>query len=122
MGWLEEQTKAKPRTPEDLELMLEDAFIVGDVAAMTGLFEDQALLVSGRERFEARGRHAIERAITSVWDEQRYVAETSSCFQVGDVALSGDRLGKVLRRGPSGVWKVVIAVLGDGSDEESNDD
>lgn len=116
------QIGAPPRTPEELDAMLEDAFIVGDLGALMALFEVQALLVWGTEASEVRGTRNIERAISSVWGECRYVAGTGRVLQVGDLAVCGDPIGRVLRRGPNGAWKVAIAVMGNGNDEESNCD
>ena len=50
------------RTPEELETLLEDAFVVRDRDALAQLFEDGAVLVAGGGRPEARGGSQIARS------------------------------------------------------------
>ncbi len=105
-------------TPEELEALLEDAFIVKDAAAAAELFEEAALLVDGCAPSEARGRPAIARAIASVWDHWAYVAGSSHVFQAGDLAVSLGPNVNVLRRRPDGVWRLAIAMLRNDDQEE----
>lgn len=98
-------------TPEELEAMLEDAFIVKDAAAAADLFEVGALLSYGWATSEARGRPAIERMIASVLDEWTFVAGSDRVFQAGDLAIGVGRNVIVLRRRPDGVWELAIAIL-----------
>jgi hypothetical protein len=99
------------RTPEELEAMLEDAFIVKDAAAAAELFEETALLVDRCASSEARGRPAIARAIASVWDEWAYVADSRRVFQGGDLAFCFGPSLNVLPRRPDGAWRLVIAMF-----------
>lgn len=108
-------------TPEELEAMLEDAFIVKDAAAAVELFEEAALLVDGCASSEARGRPGIARAIASVWDEWTYVADSNRVLQAGDLAVGLGRSVTVLRRRPDGVWRLAIAVLRDDEKGETHD-
>lgn len=98
-------------TPEELEAMLEDAFIVKDAVTAAELFEEAALLVDGCTLSEARGRTGITQAITSVWDDWTYVADSNRVLQAGDLAVSFGRSVNVLRRRPDGVWRLAIAML-----------
>ena len=62
-------------TPEELETILEDAFVLRDREALVEL-DDGAVLVAGRDRSEARGAVAIARSVEALWSGERgYVAE-----------------------------------------------
>lgn len=100
------------RTPEELESLLEDAFIVRDIAALGGLFDDRAVLDVGRGLGEVRGREAIERVVTAMWDRDRtYVAEPRRVLQSGDTALSLGWGINVVRRDHEGAWRFAIALI-----------
>lgn len=105
-------------TPEELEAMLEDAFILKDAAAAADLFEVDALLSYGCAPLEARGRPAIERMIASVLDDWTFVAGSDRVLQAGDLAIGVGRNVTVLRRRPDGAWEFAIALL---SSEEGED-
>src|SRR5439155_2872295 len=49
-------------TPEELETLLEDAFLLRDADAVARLFEESSLLVTGEGSQQMRGRTAILRA------------------------------------------------------------
>jgi hypothetical protein len=100
-------------TPEDLELLLEDAFVVRDGAALADLFEPRAVLLVTGEPREVRGRAAIARAAASGWARDRtYVAEPQRVVQTGDTALVLASRGlSVVHRGPDGAWRYAIALL-----------
>jgi len=104
--------KSGARTPEELETLLEDAFIVQDPTALGLLFEDGAVLDRGRALPEVRGRADIERAATAMWDHDRtYLAEQGRVLQAGDTALSLGGGINVVRRGPDGAWRFAIALI-----------
>ena len=108
-------------TPEELEAMLEDAFIVKDAVAAAELFEEAALLVDGCTSFEARGRTGITQAITYLWDDWTYVADSNRVLQADDLAVSFGESVNVLRRRSDGVWRLVIAMLRNDQKEETHD-
>lgn len=108
-------------TPEELEAMLEDAFIVKDAVAAAELFEETALLVDGCTSSEARGRPGIARAIASVWHEWTYVAASDRVLQAGDLAVGLGPSLTVLRRRPDGVWRLAIAMLRNDQKEDTYD-
>jgi len=104
--------KSGARTPEELETLLEDAFIVQDSTALGLLFEDGAVLNDGRALREVRGRADIERAATAMWDHDRtYLAEPRCVLQAGATALSLGGGIHVVRRGPDGAWRFAIALI-----------
>jgi len=101
------------RTPEELETLLEDAFIVRDRAAVADLFEAGAVLAAGAGPPEARGRAAIARCAAALWARGRaYVAAPQRVLQARDTALVvGERGVTVVRRGRDGTWRYTIALL-----------
>lgn len=101
------------RTPEELELLLEDAFVMRDARALADLFADDAVLADGT-RHEARGRDAIARCASAMWAQRRtYVAGPGRVLQSGATALvAGDAGIHVVRRGRDGGWRYAIAYVG----------
>lgn len=100
------------RTPEELETLLEDAFVIRDPEALTQLFEDGAVLVTG-DVHEARGEVQIAWFATALWDRNRtYVADPRRVLQARDTALVvADGGINVARRGSDGLWRYAIALL-----------
>ena len=100
------------RTPEDLEILLEDTFVLRDGEAIAELFEDSAVLVADGTR-EARGGPEIEHLVTEMWRRNRtYLAEPRRIVQAGNTALIvGERGANVVRRGTDGTWRYAIALL-----------
>ncbi|MFN2490549.1 MAG: DUF4440 domain-containing protein [Actinomycetota bacterium] len=101
------------RTPEELETLLEDAFVVRDRATLAQLFEDGAVLVSGDGTREARGSEEIGRFASAMWDgDSTYVADPRRVLQARDTALIvGERGINVVRRGRDGAWRYTISLL-----------
>ncbi|MGH2451435.1 MAG: DUF4440 domain-containing protein [Candidatus Limnocylindria bacterium] len=101
------------RTPEELETLFEDAFVIRDRAALGLLFEDGAVLVAGDGLQEARGREEIARFATAMWERDRtYVADPRRVFQARDTALVvAERGVSVPRRGSDGAWRYAISLL-----------
>ena len=100
------------RTPEDLEILLEDAFVLHNGEAITELFEDGAVLVADGT-WEARGGPEIEHLVTEMWQRNRsYLAEPRRIVQAGHTALIMTECGaNVVRRGTDGAWRYAIALL-----------
>jgi hypothetical protein len=88
-------------TPEELETLLEDAFLLCDADAVARLFEDGSLLVTGEASRQVRGREAILRAASLLCRRGcGYVADPRRAFQTRDIApLIGDGVISVARRG-----------------------
>jgi hypothetical protein len=99
-------------TPEELETLLEDSFVLRDHRALAQLFHPGAILVAGGGLPEARGRRQIAQVATRLWDSQRlYLADPRRVLQVGDTALVlGGRAVNVVRRG-DGWWRYAISFL-----------
>lgn len=110
---------AGARSPEELETLLEDAFVLRDAAALSRLFEAGAVLVAGGGLEDARGRGAIARLAAVLWDQERmYLADPRRIVQTRDTALVlASGAVNVLRRTDDGSWRYRIAFL-DRSHEE----
>jgi len=100
-------------TPEELETLFEDAFVVRDREALSGLFEDGAVLAARHTDGVARGSEAIARFATATWErEGTYVAVPYRILQARDTALVVARWGiNVVRRGSDGSWRYAISLL-----------
>jgi Domain of unknown function (DUF4440) len=101
------------RTPEELETLLEDAFVLRDGEALAPLFEAGAVLAPGDGPRVTRGRAAIARAAAALWARDRaYVAAPWRVLQARDTALVVGRWGiHVVRRGRDGAWRYAISLL-----------
>jgi hypothetical protein len=101
------------RTPEDLETLLEDAFVLRSGEAIAELFEDGAVVVAYDGIREARGGPEIEHLVSEMWQRNRsYLAEPRRIVQAGNTALiMTERGANVVRRGTDGAWRYAIALL-----------
>ena len=99
------------RSPEELETLLEDAFVVRDRGALARLFEDGAVLMDGSR--EARGGEQIARFAMAMWERNRtYLANPRQILQARDTALVvADRGINVVRRDSDGSWRYAISLL-----------
>jgi hypothetical protein len=99
------------RSPEELETLFEDAFLVRDRDAVAALFEDGAVL--GADPGEARGGAQIARLAAAMWERDfSYLAAPERVVQARDTALVVARRGiNVVRRRGDGTWLYAIALL-----------
>ena len=99
------------RTPEELETLFEDAFVTRDRQALTGLFEDGAVLVAGGGK--AHGGEQIRELAGELWERNvTYLADPRRVLQARDSALVVAPGGiNVARRGSDGAWRYAIALL-----------
>lgn len=99
-------------TPEELETLFEDAFVVRDAAGLCALFGAGGVLVRG-EGPEARGPGQIAAAAEAIWrDGRTYVGGSPRVLQAGELGLLTGRAGiHVVRRDPDGAWRMAIALL-----------
>jgi hypothetical protein len=104
---------AGAHTPEELETLLEDAFVLHDPQALAQLFHPGAMLVAGGGLPAARGRRQIARVAAQLWDSQHlYLADPRRVLQVRDTALVlAGRAINVVRRGDDGSWRYAISLL-----------
>jgi len=101
------------RTPEELETLFEDAFLLRDRHALSELFEAGAVLVANCGEQEARGGAEISRLAAEIWDgDHTFVAQLGRILQADDTALivAGDGIN-VVRRGKDGTWRYAISIL-----------
>jgi hypothetical protein len=100
------------RTPEELDALLEDAFVVRDRRAVVALFESEALLVDAAAG-EARGAREIASWATQTWRRGvTYLAAEPRVLQAGDTALVLTPEGiSVARRHDDRGWRYAIALL-----------
>jgi hypothetical protein len=100
------------RTPEDLETLLEDTFVLRNNEAIAELFETCAVLVADGTR-EGHGQEEIARLAAQMWQRNRtYLAEPRRIVQAGNTALIMTKHGaNVVRRGTDGAWRYAIALL-----------
>jgi hypothetical protein len=101
------------RTPEELETLLEDAFVLRSGEAIAELFEDGGVLVADDGIREARGRDEIVPLARQMWQCNRsYFAEPGRIVQAGNTALIMTLQGaNVIHRGIDGAWRYAIALL-----------
>ena len=99
------------QTPEELETLLEDAFVVRDRQALAALFEDGAVLGAGG--LEARGGEAIAGLAGELWErELTYLADSRRVLRARDSALVIAACGiNVLHRSGDGAWRYTISLL-----------
>ena len=104
---------AGARTPEELEKLLEDAFVVRDGRQLCALFADGAVLAGGGGDGEARGPEAIARAAAVLWGRGvTYVAGAPRVLRARGTALVvSDAALHVARRTGDGTWRFAISVL-----------
>jgi hypothetical protein len=100
------------QTPEELETLLEDAFVMHDARVLAQLFDHQAVLGDGQAP-AARGRSEIVRAAETLWArEQTYLAAPLRVLQTRSMALiTGPCGASVARRSGRGAWRYSIALL-----------
>ena len=101
------------RTPEELDALLEDAFVLCDPGALASLFEARALLVAGEGAGEVRGSEEIALLAPVLCSgDFTYLAGPQRVVQAHDIALVVAMHGtSVVRRGPDGAWRYAISLL-----------
>jgi len=101
------------RTPEELEALLEDAFVTRDAVVLSEMFVEGAVLAVGGGPTAAQGVEEIGRLASMLWQgDLTYVADPRRVVQARDTALVlADRSINVVRRGSDGAWRYTIALL-----------
>jgi hypothetical protein len=99
-------------SPEELDMMLEDACVLRDPRALSGLFAAHAVLTTIGSAHEVTGRRAITQVVSEVWGSGgSYLAVPPQVLQSERTALviAGPTV-HVVRRGPHG-WRYLISSL-----------
>jgi ketosteroid isomerase-like protein len=106
-------------TPEELETLFEDAFVIRDRDALALLFEDDAVLVTDAAAEEARGED-IAGMVAAMWNRDvTYLADPQRVLQARDTALVLAATGvNVVRRGADRRWRYAISLLDNGHTTE----
>jgi hypothetical protein len=98
-------------TPEDLEMLLEDTLVLGDRAALAGLFEEWAVLTTGTGSEVRGGRLVLERLAAGM-SLHPYVADPRLVIQARRRALVLTGSGvNLVRRDRDGAWRYEILHL-----------
>jgi hypothetical protein len=93
-------------SPEDLEVLLEDALVLRDSVAAAALFEDGGVLV------EPSGDVCGLSHVARLLAERGYMAAPSSVTVIRDIAVVvGPRTVNISRQDPHGDWRLVAAIL-----------
>ena len=102
--------RSRARTPEELEALLEDAFVVRDRGAVVDLFEPDGL-VAARALRTARGA-AIGPFVADLWAQDlTYLARPERVLQARDTALIvAEGAISVVRRSDDH-WRYAISLL-----------
>jgi ketosteroid isomerase-like protein len=104
--------RPRARTPEQLDALLEDAFVLRDRRAVAELFEDEALLVDATAG-QARGAGEIASWATQTWKRGvTYAAADPRVLQAGNTALvlTPDGIA-VARRHEDSAWRYAISLV-----------
>jgi hypothetical protein len=107
--------RSRASTPEELETLFEDAFVLRDQTALAELFDDGAVLVAGDRPTEARGGAQIAHLASAIWESNHlYIAAPRRVLQARGITLIVTDTGaNVARRGNDGNWRYAIALLND---------
>jgi hypothetical protein len=115
-GWdAADQATTGARSPEELELLFEDALLLRDGALLAALFAEGAVLAADGGP-PGRGGAAITELALALWPgDPPYVADPRRIVQARDLALIvAEQAISVARRGCDGSWRYVIAIVSPG--------
>jgi hypothetical protein len=100
-------------SPEELESLLEDAFVTCDRSALAELFAGGAVLLAGDDAAEARGDAQIARRTTALCERgYRYLADPQRVLRSRDTTLVvASHAVNVMHRGGDRRWRYAISLL-----------
>jgi hypothetical protein len=100
-------------SPEELEVMLEDAFLASDSSVLGDLFEEGAMLLTRHGNGPVRGIEEVTVQVAAMWERgHSHVAGAATIFQAQGTALVlGDDTLSVMRRGGDCRWRYAICVF-----------
>ena len=90
---------AGARTPEELDTLLEDAFLQRDRAALEDLFDDGAVLMDV-DGVPTNGREAIGRTLAESWDRRVHLRRAHAARAAGPRHRAGRRRCRHPRAAP----------------------
>lgn len=97
-------------SPEELEVLLEDALLLHDATAVADLFEDRGVVITGPGSVTRRAQAADALA------ERDFIASPRSVTVLDDIAVVvGDQTVNISCRGTDRRWRLVVAVMLPGS-------
>ncbi len=104
-------------TPEELESLLEDGFVLGDRHALAELYDAKAVLCADPAAIEARGSGQIALAVGALCERgYSYLAGAQRVLQAGDTALVvAQRAINVMHRGADRRWRYTGSYLTTGN-------
>lgn len=101
---------AVARTPEELETLLEDGFVLRDATAVADLFDRSGILVAG-----PRGQGRTEILLLAARlcaSGRRYLAEPRHVIEnQGYALIIGDQAVNLARRETDHTWRYTICIL-----------
>jgi hypothetical protein len=105
--------KSGASSPEELESLMEDAFLTGDHGDLAGLFVEGAVLLAEDDAAEARGGAQIAHRTASLCEcGYRYVADPQRVLRSRDTTLVvARRAVNVMHRGGDRRWRYAISLL-----------
>lgn len=105
--------KSGASTPEELESLLEDAFVTCDRDAFAELFDSTAVLIAGAQAAEARGGAEIAHRTAGLCEHGfRYVADAQRVVRSQDTTLVvAEHAVNVMHRGRDRRWRYAISLL-----------
>ncbi len=99
-------------SPQELETLLEDAVLLGDVLAVAALFEPGAVLITGP------GITGPEQALAELAKLGYVAAIRTITVQPCLAVVVGDHAVNVSTRAPDGAWRLVAAILRPGTADD----
>jgi hypothetical protein len=105
--------KSGASSPEELESLMEDAFVTCDRGVLAELFADGAVLLAEHDAAEARGDAQIARRTASLCERgYRYLADPQRVVRSRDTTLVVARHAvNVMHRGTDRRWRYAISLL-----------
>lgn len=101
-------------TPEELETLFEDAILLRDPGALAALFDDGAVLATGRQAPAWGGDTIVQHVLVHWHDEYVFIADPRCVVQARNIALIvAAHSIHVAQRDCDGIWRYRILLLAD---------
>jgi hypothetical protein len=99
------------RSPEDLEMLLEDAFVLRDAAVLADLFEPGAVVAS------VDGQHRVTDIGDAIWELRYWSDPRRIVYSARTAVVVGGRAVNVMHWSEDGSWRYAICVFDEREDE-----